>query len=138
MKEMKVKGRKVLGMLLAGAILFWAVVLCASIASSAAQQREEQARMDAVRSCAEAMRPVLRDLLKEEGLKNAGLMVSYIYEDGEATYQVQVHHREIGQMSAEENEALISGIRTTAADCIVRLDAAGRETPGDVIRVVLN
>ena len=115
MKEMKVKGRKVLGMLLAGAILFWAAVLCVSIASSAAQQREEQARMDAVRSCAEAMRPVLRDLLKEEGLKNAGLTVSYIYEDGEATYQVQVHHREIGQMSAEEAEAAANYARRHVA-----------------------
>ena len=94
--------------------------------------------MDAVRSCAEAMRPTVREILREEGLKNAGLTVSYIYEDGEATYQVQVHHREIGQMSAEESEALISEIRTTAADCIVRLDAAGTETPGDAIRVVLN
>ena len=103
----------ILRLLLAAAILIIGM-LTVSITTKALAGRPDGYALDRLRACSAAVGQPVRDSLRREGFGNAGVMVSYTYEEGNGNLLIQIHHHEIGDLTEEEQGRLEEEVRRVA------------------------
>ncbi|MCR4895305.1 MAG: hypothetical protein K5891_00860 [Lachnospiraceae bacterium] len=103
----------ILRLLLAAALIIIGA-LAVSITTSALAGRTDGYALDSLRACSAAVGRPVREALREAGYGNAGVMVSYTYEEGNGRLYVQVHHDRIGDLTEDEIGRLEESVREVA------------------------
>jgi hypothetical protein len=103
----------ILRLLLAAAMIMIGT-LAISITTSALAGRPDGDTLDRLRACSAYVGQPVREALRDAGFGNAGVMVSYTYEEGNGAIRVQIHHDEIENLTEEEASRLEESVRKVA------------------------
>lgn len=70
----------------------------------------------------------IRSYMAEQGFQNSGVTLTRVVENGERSYEVVLHHKNLAKLTKEELEELfvqVEGLAFEVADCSFRVNLLG-------------
>ena len=70
----------------------------------------------------------IRSYMEEQGFQNSGVTLTRVVENGERSYEVVLHHKNLAKLTEEELEELfvqVEGLAFEVADCSFRVNLLG-------------